>query len=60
MGKFYPKPYKKLCRETGKWVTVTPEPIEFIDTIKHNSRLEFLEAELLEKFKLTNKDPLKP
>ena len=29
MGQFHPKPYKKLCRETGKWVLVIPEPVEF-------------------------------
>lgn len=29
MGLFTPKPYKRLDRLTGKFVTVTPEPKEF-------------------------------
>jgi hypothetical protein len=28
MGLHQPKPFKKLCRLTGKWVTVIPAPVK--------------------------------
>jgi len=31
MGLHQPKPFKKLCRLTGKWVTVIPAPVEFLE-----------------------------
>jgi len=58
MGTFQPKPFKKLCRITGKWITITPEPVEYNQAKKFNQREEIIKAELLEQVKLTNENPV--
>ena len=58
MGTYQPKPFKRLCKITKKWITVTPDPVEYNQANKYNQRDEILKAELLEQVKLTNENPV--
>lgn len=39
MGTFQPKPYRKLCKVTGKWIWVIPEPVSFKKEIKRGGKM---------------------